>query len=580
MTQLSATSLFAALRYSLTQTNPSWIEASTQAWQDWRHGAGKTLPHPGLSQMAIVARIQCVDDIILHRGLLQLLSLDTVQPLVLFALPTASALAIAQGRALREGWASLVSLILEAELDAAMRCLPGKMPTVLFPLPAPLPQPVLERISKQARDGNLAAAWVELAQQPHEAALSVVRHYAGLGEFPGSLLDEVLVSGMIEALAEANLPERSRPVDAIGSDALAGTIDGEDDREADVWVRPDEVELPSIGRNDLIAVTVLGEGQEGLVTAVQSASLAPLRKGLSIPTLPRHGLETEQRMQIHVFGANGSRTDHEVRFNLPPAGIEPWMLSAYLNRGGGGNPVIRAFATGAACRLAYAEDEPEVLCDIPVVWGVLRDSDRILTQAKAQGLHFFYIDHAYFDRGHGNSYRITRNRYEAGSVRKVNGDRLTALNLDVHPWRKNGRSIIVCPPTEYFAAAHNCADWLETTLAALRLETDRPIIVREKPKPGQSSVPLPRALEEAHALVTHSSNVAIEAACLGTPVFVSPASAAAPIGETDIGRIETPHYPDRNAWLAHLAYSQYAIAEIRDGTAWNILKYLEDCEFA
>lgn len=580
MTELGTTGLLAALRCSLMQTNPSWIETSAKAWQDWQYRAGKALPRPGLSQMAIVARVHCVDDIILHRGMLQLLSLHAIQPLLLFALPTTSALAIAQGRALREGWASLVSLILEAELDEAMRCLPGKMPTALFPLPAPLPQLVLERIGNQARDGNLAAAWVELAQQPHEAALSLVRHYVGLGEVATSLSVEQLISDMLEALERANLPEQFRAADTTGSDAPSGAGDGEDVEDPGIWVRPDQVELPSIGRNDLVAVSVLVEEQEELVTAVQSASLAPLRKGLSIPLLPRHGFEAEQRMQIHVFGADGGRTDHEVRFNLPPAGIEPWMLSAFLNRGGGGNPVIRAFATGAACRLAYAEDEPEILSDIPVVWGVLRESDRILAQAKAQGLHFFYIDHAYFDRGHGNSYRITRNRYEAGKVRKVNDDRLMALNLDIQPWRENGRSIIVCPPTEYFAAAHNCADWLETTLAALRLETDRPIIVREKPKPGQSFVPLPRALQDAHALVTHSSNVAIEAACLGTPVFVSPASAAAPIGETDIGRIESPRYPERDAWLAHLAYSQYSIGEIRDGTAWNLLKYLEDCELA
>ncbi len=248
--------------------------------------------------------------------------------------------------------------------------------------------------------------------------------------------------------------------------------------------------------------------------------------------------------------------------------------------GGGGNPVARAFATGTGCRLAYAEEEPEVLRDIPVVWGVLRGSDRILAQAQFQGLHFFYIDHAYFDRGHGHSYRITRNRYEAGNVRKVRDDRLKRLNLDVPPWRKNGRGIIVCPPTEYFMAAHGCPDWLETTLATLRLETDRPIIVREKPKPGEANIPLPQALQDAHALVTHSSNVAIEAACLGTPVFVSPTSAAAPIGQTDIGLIETPRYPKRDGWLAHLAYSQYSIDEIRDGTAWKLLKYLEECEFA
>lgn len=255
------------------------------------------------------------------------------------------------------------------------------------------------------------------------------------------------------------------------------------------------------------------------------------------------------------------------------------MVSAFLNRGGGGNPVVRAFAEGVRCRLAYAEDEPQVLSDIPVVWGVLRESDRILAQAKAQSLYFFYIDHAYFNRGHGKAYRITRNGYEAGPIRDCPRDRLTRLRPHIAPWRKSGRSIIVCPPTEYFMHTHCCLDWLETTLKKLRSVTDRPIIIREKPKPGEEVVPLSQALETAHAVVTHSSNVAIEAACLGTPVFVAPASAAAPIGRTDVAEIEEPNYPDREPWLAHLAYNQFSFDEIRDGIAWRTLLELEEREF-
>jgi hypothetical protein len=261
-----------------------------------------------------------------------------------------------------------------------------------------------------------------------------------------------------------------------------------------------------------------------------------------------------------------------------PTQLKPWMLSAFLNRGGAGNAVVRAFAQGVGCRIAFAEDEPDVLHDIPVVWGVLRGSDRIVAQAKAQLLHFFYIDHAYFDRGHGKSYRITCDRYEAGPVRRCPSDRIDALKVEVRPWRKFGREIIVCPPTDYFMAAHGCSDWLETTLATLRSVTDRPIVVRQKPQPGEDTVPLVEALETAHALVTHSSNVAIEAACLGTPVFVDPASAAAPIGRTDLSQIEDPAYAERHAWLAHLAYNQFAFDEIQNGRAWKMLLELEERE--
>jgi len=101
-----------------------------------------------------------------------------------------------------------------------------------------------------------------------------------------------------------------------------------------------------------------------------------------------------------------------------------------------------------------------------------------------------------------------------------------------------------------------------------------------KPQPGEQAEPLPEALERAHALVTHSSNVAIEAACLGTPIFVDTASAAAPVGLTDLSMIEAPVYPDREEWLAHLAYNQFSFEEIGDGRAWQMLLDLEEREYA
>jgi hypothetical protein len=575
--QAAATGLFAALRHQLAQTSPNWLAANRAAWENWWGMASRALPRHDLPQTAIVVRIQCIDDIMLHRGLLQLLSLETIQPLILFILPTASAVAILRGQALREGWASLVSLLTETELDDAIRRLPEDMPIALLPQPAPIPRAVIERISTSHAPVSLAARWTELGQMPQSAFLGTAGDYPGFASITAASLAGILVH--IRELQEARLAEPSAAIDPTASDKPLRRDTARIDQGQDILVELTAVELSSVGRDDLLAVIVSTPGEKDQVTAIQSAGLAPVPRGLDIPLLPRHASDIERQMQIQLLDANGIRASHDLRFNVPATGIDPWMLTAFLNRGGGGNPVIKAFARGTGCRIAYAEDEKDVLRDVPVVWGVLRGSDRILAQARSQGLHFYYIDHAYFDRGHGKSYRITRNRYEAGKVRKVADDRLSLLGLDIQPWRSDGRSIIVCPPTDYFMTAHNCADWLDNTLATLRLETDRPIIVREKPKPGKSSVPLARALQTAHALVTHSSNVAIEAACLGTPVFVSPTSAAAPIGQTDFGLIETPCYPEREDWLAHLAYSQYSIDEIRDGTAWNLMGYLEDCEF-
>ena len=65
--------------------------------------------------------------------------------------------------------------------------------------------------------------------------------------------------------------------------------------------------------------------------------------------------------------------------------------------------------------------------------------------------------------------------------------------------------------------------------------------------------------------MTHSSNVAVEAVIAGVPVFVANSSACEPVGMTDFSRIESPIYPNREPWLAHLAYSQFSYEEIESG---------------
>ncbi|MCW2338503.1 hypothetical protein M2337_002736 [Sphingobium sp. B2D3A] len=572
MTATSAIGLFAALRFQMKQIAPHWLEANEAIWSGWVQASRARLPLPGLRQILIVARVQCRDDIALQHGLLRLLSLETIQPLVLFVLPTASAAAVVNARALREGWASLVTLIAEAELESLIRQLPGEMPMLLLPVPAPVTETVVAQITASdfLPDGETSA---------YGTCLSTVGNCPSLQGFTNASLDEAFVSNVIGMLQRTSLQARPGETAPQQDDPPTAPSKCFEDSDNEIWIRPDQLQLPFARGNELVVVTIFDDQQRGKVTAVQSARLTHRLKGMRIPIPPRYASPSQRLMQISLLDDTGTQEHHKIAFSTPPTAIEPWMLSAYLNRGGGGNPVIRAFAMGTGCRLAYTDDEPDDLRDIPVVWGVLRGSDRILQQAQSQNLHYFYVDHAYFNRGHGKSYRITRNRYEAGKVRRVDVDRLKLLNLDIQPWRKNGRSIIVCPPTEYFIAAHGCENWMEATLATLRLETDRPIVVREKPQPGQPFVPLAQALRGAHALVTHSSNVAIEAACLGTPIFVSPTSAAAPIGQTDMGLIETPRYPDRDEWLAHLAYSQYTMNEIQDGTAWHLLKYLEDCEF-
>jgi hypothetical protein len=43
------------------------------------------------------------------------------------------------------------------------------------------------------------------------------------------------------------------------------------------------------------------------------------------------------------------------------------------------------------------------------------------------------------------------------------------------------------------------------------------------------------------------------------------------MGLIDLSLIESPIYPDRDKWLAHLAYCQFSFEEMRSGAAWRML---------
>lgn len=542
---------------ALRQANPRLLEWTSRQFRLWRQREQDIRLFSSTRRFVLIAALSGLADLRLHAGLMQLLNLLGTRADLVLTLPTDDALRIAKAEARREAWLGLVTMVLEADLTTHLA---PDQTVGRFAGPAVLTQPQLARLQALLLSRPLG----ELFEVEHFA---FGRFEAVMEHSEQRSLSPAAFAGLL-ALDPGTLGDLEPDDRAVLDRTTAATIE-------QVLPNGARVVLPPLLPEHELIITVEPKDGSGQVIARISGNLDHGRRQVRL--LPPAALLTTnpQPLRLEVKGGDGGLSATELHFHVSPSQLEPWMLSAFLNRGGAGNPVVDAFAAGTGCRLAFAEDEPDRLSDIPVVWGVLRQSDRILDQAKRQSLYYFYIDHAYFDRGHGHSYRIARNAYEAGPVRACPSDRFDALGVTVAPWRKGGREIVVCPPTEYFMHAHGCEDWLETTLARLKTSTDRPIVVRVKPKPGEAAVPLPQALTTAHALVTHSSNVAIESACLGTPVFVSAASAAAPVGLTDVEAIETPAYPERAAWLAHLAYSQYSLAEIREGRAWRLLRDLE-----
>lgn len=189
---------------------------------------------------------------------------------------------------------------------------------------------------------------------------------------------------------------------------------------------------------------------------------------------------------------------------------------------------------------------------------------------------FIYWDRGYARRvfatwlprgDNGGFYRYHCNAFQLREIRDVPSDRWDSLKIEVAPWRKAGRHIVIAHPTATYSKFHGLDNWTASTIEALSRITDRQLVVRDK----ETKRPLQDDLAGAHALVAHGSIAAVESVILGCPVFVHADSAAALVGQTDLNKIESPVYPDREAFVRSLAYSQFCESELIDGTLWKLL---------
>lgn len=213
-------------------------------------------------------------------------------------------------------------------------------------------------------------------------------------------------------------------------------------------------------------------------------------------------------------------------------------------------------------------------------FGIMHGNAPLYHWSVKNNRNFYWIDNAYFFGGHKRSnYRVTKNEEQPTKIFKRPDDRWKRYNLPIHPWKKGGKDIIVCPPSEHMMNFRKSYGWVERTVAILKEHTDRNIIVRVKPPIEHGPLPsVVDALQTAHALVTYHSNVATEAIQYGVPVFVDPIAAASCVGETDFTKIETPVYPEREPWFHHLAYMQFHSTEFESGLAYKCVKDSENLE--
>lgn len=230
--------------------------------------------------------------------------------------------------------------------------------------------------------------------------------------------------------------------------------------------------------------------------------------------------------------------------------------------------MMEALAAGMGRRdCSIMVGEPPVDGNPFVVWGQDWLTARIVPEAYRAGRPFWTIDNGYWQPARGTIRGYYRLCYRGMSpVFLPKTADLRKPTITPKPWRAaaGGRHVLLAMPGVHFGMALgiDVAGWCETIEAELCRHTDRPIKVR----PRESRDPLAADFANAWCCVTHSSNVAVDAAIAGIPVFVAPTSAAAPVGRTDL-EIEEPVMPGRKRWIYSLASQHFTIPEMRAGIA-------------
>lgn len=259
----------------------------------------------------------------------------------------------------------------------------------------------------------------------------------------------------------------------------------------------------------------------------------------------------------------------------------------YLSKDGE-DEYVNMFAKGSGANITSTDKFDYNSSTAPIVLrGILKH--KIMKQCWKDHRDFYYIDSGYFGNQRSSKnpngwkywHRIVKNNLQHNEIIPRPDDRWKKFDIKLEPWKKDGRKILIAKPDEKPCKFYgvDLEQWLQDTINTIKQYTDRPIEVRERAPNRIDRVQndtLKQALDrDVFALVTFNSNAATEAIMYGIPCFTTaPCNAASPVSLQDLSQIEKPYYPEMDklySWACHLAYGQFHINELKDGSAWRII---------
>jgi len=235
--------------------------------------------------------------------------------------------------------------------------------------------------------------------------------------------------------------------------------------------------------------------------------------------------------------------------------------------------------------------------DVHFFWGLAGKNTSEIRGCLERGDEWWFVDTGYL------SSQITRypepmiNDYDKTYFRIIKGgihtnkfiattpDRRNKLikqgiDAEFKGWKDNGEHILLCPSSPmvcYYINNLTQEDWLKQVGEEIRKHTDRPIKMRNKPRPSNEfwGTDIKDDLKNAWCVVTNMSLAAIDGVLNMTPAFTHQNHVASLITGQKIEEVERPYKPEREKveeWLNMVSNHQFTIQEIEDGLAFDILK--------
>lgn len=222
--------------------------------------------------------------------------------------------------------------------------------------------------------------------------------------------------------------------------------------------------------------------------------------------------------------------------------------------------------------------------NVMLMWNRYMTNHDIATRFEAAGGKVWVFENGYVAQGGGtpkfeiragqdtDHYIAIAERYHNGAGKWPSGgpERWRDLGIDLKPWRKEGRHILVCPNRPFgVPGQHMDHNWPAETVRRLKMTSRRE--VRLRPHPGND--PPKRSLDEDLAdcwcMVIWNSSAGVHALAQGVPVVCE--SKTWVLKGAASSSADAPETPDRTPHFERMAWAQWRLSEIERGDPFFLL---------